>query len=247
MKPKRLNHATLAATILLTACDSQRLNEFSNFAAAGTTYISALHFVVEQAGSAMVAADSAALATARAQAGTDFAKHTEEYGKDVHLNDQLIANYLGELNLVDAHASLLGAYFDKVSQLSEGKAAGSIATSAAGLVDSIAAFNPKIETAQFAGKSVQDYVKSATALIVAHFEVKALDERLKTDAPVIDKALYFAGRGDRLHRGRFEVESAGEPRSTRNDRCHRTLHQPSAAARELECKPRGISSLTSNH
>jgi hypothetical protein len=174
--------AVLAVPFLLTSCDSDRLTQFGSFASAGTQYVQAFHKVVEEAGSAMIASDSATLLVARKQAGTGDPQA-------VIKDDQLLEEYLANLQKLDHHATLLGSYFEAITTLTNGKAADSTASAATGLLDSINSLNPSIEKLTFAGKSVKGYVNSGTNLVVAHFEVKALNEQLQKSVPVIDQAL----------------------------------------------------------
>ena len=184
MKAKNIAVTFLGVVIfsLLPGCESQRLDQFASFAAAGSQYVQALHKVIEQAGSAMIASDSATLIMARKQAGVGDPS-------TVRQDDQMLETYLDNLQKIDAHASLLGSYFEAIAKLTNGKAASDTATAASGLLDSINSFNPEIEKATFAEKSVKDYVKSGTNLVVTHFEVRALDEQLQKAAPTIDQAL----------------------------------------------------------
>ena len=47
----------VAASALLSGCDSDRLAQFGNFAAAGTAYVASFHTLTKDAGSAFIAAD----------------------------------------------------------------------------------------------------------------------------------------------------------------------------------------------
>ncbi len=183
MKIKKLVAVlTIAVLTFSVGCDSQRLNQFASFAAAGSQYVQASHKVIEQAGSAMISADSAVLLTARSQAGTGNQE-------DVIKDDRMLETYLENLRKIDAHATVLGSYFDAITQLTNGKAAAGVSSSATGLLDAINTFNPQIEKLSFGGKTVKDFVSTGSSLIVAHFEVKALNDHLKKSAPIIDHAL----------------------------------------------------------
>ncbi len=183
MKVKPITAAIIGVVFAFSSgCDSRRLDQFASFASAGFQYIQALHKVIDEAGSAMIASDSATLIVARKQAGTGDPNVVRQ-------DDKLLETYLDTLQTIDAHATLLGSYFAALTNLTNGKAATDTASAATGLLDSINSLNPEIEKASFAGKSVKEYVKSATNLVVAHFEVKTLDEQLQKAAPTIDKAL----------------------------------------------------------
>jgi hypothetical protein len=182
MRTERIASIVLAVAFLLSGCDSNRLDQFASFAAAGSQYVQAFHKVTEKAGSAMIAVDSAALIVARNQAGVGDAKTVEQ-------NDRALETYLANLRMIDSHANLLGAYFDAITRLANGKAADDTSAAAAALLDSIDSFNPQIEKAWFGDKNVKDYIKGGTNLTVTHFEVKALNDHLKKAAPTIDQAL----------------------------------------------------------
>lgn len=157
------------------------MNQFSTFATAGTLYVQDFHKLVIVAGSAMIAADSAALISA----GNLGAPPDGTVAKD----DQLLAAYLINLNRIDAHATALGSYFDAISKLTDKNLGASMATSANRLLDSIAKLNPQIAKVKFAGKSVGDYVNMGAPLVVTAYKVRVLDEHLKKAGPVIDQAL----------------------------------------------------------
>ena len=186
----------LLAAVLLSACDSERLSQFSNLATAGSLYVQHLHEVIAQAGSAMVASDSALLAAAGKIAGKEVvASHKDQYTKDIQTDDAELQQYLATLQIIDAHATLLGSYFDALAKLANGKAgAKSEGTSVAeGLLDSISDKNKKVENATLkaanSSTTVKQFVPSSSSLIVAHFELRALEEQLKKDGPTIDQAL----------------------------------------------------------
>jgi hypothetical protein len=48
----------------LGACDTERLDQYSAFATAGSAYVATFHQVTAQAGSAMIAVDSVVMITA---------------------------------------------------------------------------------------------------------------------------------------------------------------------------------------
>jgi hypothetical protein len=189
---KRKNTAVICVLLALTffsSCDTQRLGQFAAFATAGSQYVTAFHQLTAQAGSAMIAIDSVVLITAHNQVGSDLKTNPSKYESEVVSHDQLLQTYLANLQLLDEHATQLGSYFDAISNLADGKAASGTSTAATDLLNSIEALSPSVAKATFLGKSVQDYVTTGTPLVVAHFEVKALDDQLRKAAPVIDTAL----------------------------------------------------------
>ena len=188
MKTPRLL-VVLALFATLSGCDSERLTQFSSFAAAGSQYVQNFHLLTAHAGSTMIASDSAVLIVARTQAGAALATQIPEYTSNLQKEDQEVEDYLLTLQKLDAHATLLGSYFAAITQLTNGSANTNAATTANTLLDSINAFNPQIEKATVGGQPIKNFVQPVTSLVVDHFEVKALDDQLKKAAPTIDEAL----------------------------------------------------------
>ncbi|MFZ0685566.1 MAG: hypothetical protein WAM89_08465 [Terriglobales bacterium] len=183
----------LLVILLSSACDSGRLTQFSTLATAGSLYVQNLHKVIQEAGSAMIASDSAVLVAAGKIAGKDVvSSHKDQYTNNIQTNDAELQQYLATLQIIDAHATLLGSYFDALAKLANSKADAKT-SAAAGVLDSLSAVNPKVENATLkaanSSTSVKQFVPSGNPLVVAHFEVKAIDEQLKKDAPTIDQAL----------------------------------------------------------
>jgi hypothetical protein len=186
----RLVTAALFLTLFSAGCDSDRLAQFGGFAAGCTAYVTTFHSLTQEVGTAFIAADSAASIVAREAAGDDNLKlHAADYMKQIAADDVSLKTYLATLQTLDEHASLLGSYCAAITALTDGKASAATVTSIDGLVDSINQFNPAIEKASFAGQTVKSFLGTATAPVVAHFEVRALSQNLARWAPVIDKAL----------------------------------------------------------
>jgi len=181
---------TLLACLSLPGCDSSRLRQFNTFAAAGSQYVVALHSLTAQAGSAMIAVDSATLSTARNMAGASaVSADSATYTRQLVTGDILLQQYLANLQRIDQHASLLASYFETVTTLTDGKASAASVIPADALLDSINTLNPEVEKLKFQGKSVKDFLNPATSLAVAHFAVKGLDRNLSKAAPIVDTAL----------------------------------------------------------
>jgi hypothetical protein len=190
MKIRRILVAiVLVFLTTFSGCDTQRLDQFSAFATAGSQYVAAFHQLTNQAGSAMIAIDSVVLITAHKLVSSDLQNNPTKYESEVVSHDQQLQTYLANLQLIDQHASLLGSYFSAISNLTNGKAASGTTAAATDLLRSIETLNPNVAKTTFLGKTVQDYVTSGTPVVVAHFEVKALDDQLRTAAPVLETAL----------------------------------------------------------
>lgn len=189
----------LLALTLVSGCDSHRLDQFADFASAGSQYVQNFHQITAQAGSAMIAIDSATLIVIRniavdnGKTMQNLTVHRDKFTKDIQQHDSQVQDYVASLQLIDAHGRLLGSYFAAITQLANGREAAAAATSANSLLDSIDKLNPKIAaTTLHVGNfsaSVQSFVGPATNLLVAHFEVKALNQNLQKNAVTIDRAL----------------------------------------------------------
>ena len=57
------------------------------------------------------------------------------------------------------------------------------------MLNSIGSLNSNVKNAKFLGQPVQNFVTTGTEYVVAHFEVKALDDQLHKAQPVIEEAL----------------------------------------------------------
>jgi hypothetical protein len=176
--------------LLFSACDSERLTQFAEFATAGSQYVQAFHTLITQAGSVFIATDSLVLTTARNQVGVEVvAKNAAEFRGNVQKNDELLKTTLDDLGLIDQQATQLGAFFDSISNLTDGKAAASMTTATTGLLTSIEGLNSAVGKVTLGGTPLSTVVSGVTKIAVAHFEVKALNQELQKAAPVINTAL----------------------------------------------------------
>jgi hypothetical protein len=189
---KRLTVCLVVPTLLLflSACDSERLTQFAEFATAGSQYVQAFHTLIAQAGSVFIATDSLVLTTARNQVGAEVvANNAAEFRGNVHKDDELLKTTLNDLGLIDQQATQLGAFFDSISKLTDGKAAASMTTATTGLLTSIEGLNSAVGKVTLGGTPLSTVVSGVTKIAVAHFEVQALNQELQKAAPVIDTAL----------------------------------------------------------
>ena len=177
------------SALLLCACATQRLDQYSAFATAGTTYVANFRQVTAQAGSAMIAVDSVVMATVHRNVGSDVERNPDKYSAELVKHDQSLQTHLAVLQLIDTHATLLGSYFNAISKLTDSKTATATSAAATDLLKSIQGFDASLAKAALGGKSIEDYVTVGTVFVVAHFQVKALDDQLQRAAPIIDRAL----------------------------------------------------------
>jgi hypothetical protein len=146
MKHRNICIALVVLTLAFFAgCDSERVDEFATFAAAGSQYVQNFHQVVAQAGTTMIAVDSAVYISAR---DPDVVKaDPQTYQKELKQSDLELKQYLAALQLIDDHATLLGSYFDPIAQLASDKNATNMTAATNSLLDSINKLNPEIENA----------------------------------------------------------------------------------------------------
>lgn len=190
MKRLRACLALSGLLLVMAGCDSERLTQFAEFSTAGTQYVQAFHKLIIQAGSAFIAADSVTLTVARSQAGpAAVAANAAQFRTDVHTDDKLLAKILVDLGTIDQQATNLCAYFDSISKLTDGKLTSSMTTATTGLLKSVKDLEPAVGKVTLGGEPLSTVVKGATEIVVAHFEVKALNDQLKIAAPVVDTAL----------------------------------------------------------
>jgi hypothetical protein len=191
MNPKlrTVGLTSILSIAMLSGCDADRLDQYSEFATAGTLYVSGFHQLITQAGSAMIAVDSVVMIVDHSLIAPDLKANQAKYAAQVLDHDQKLSTHLATLQLIDGHATLLGSYFAAISRLTSTKTAADTTSAATDVLKSIETLNPSVAKATFLGKSVQDYVTVGTPFVVAHLEVKALDEQLQKSAPIIDQAL----------------------------------------------------------
>ena len=123
--------------LALSSCDSDRLEQFSTFAAAGSQYVQNFHELTAETGNSMIVTDSAVLLTARRQAAETFKDRKAEFSADVKADDALLEDSLSVLQKLDAQATLLGAYFSAVTALTNGKPNTQAASAANTFVDAL--------------------------------------------------------------------------------------------------------------
>lgn len=190
MQQRRRAVMLLLVTLLaLAGCDRARVQQWASFASAGTAYVALFHAFAEDAGKQAIAADSAALVTARDLAGDQVAAHRSEFAGDLQRSDTQMRVYLANLQRLQTQASLLGRYFAAITRLADSSNTTGVLAGMDAVVDALNTVNPEVETVQFAGKGVKDYLKPATALVVAHVQERALQRELQHAAPAIDRAL----------------------------------------------------------
>jgi hypothetical protein len=174
----------MASSLLtLTGCATARLNQFNNFAQAGTTYMTASQTVIQAAGTAAINTDSTLLVKTRSS--LDQSQRTAR----VAASDALLKQRLQVLQLISAHGKLLQAYFEALASLSDAKAANSVGTATQGIYDSLAKMSPALKNAKMGATSVSSFMPTVIAPVVATFKVHALNEELKARSTAIANEL----------------------------------------------------------
>ena len=179
----------VGSALALCGCDQERLDQYSTFATAGSLYVASFHQLTTQAGSAMIAVDSVVFIQEHSNVASDLAKHPKVYSDKLTQHDKLLLQHLAVLKLLDAHATLLGSYFNAIAKLTDGKTATATSAGATDLLKAIDGMDNDISKCTLGGKTVSEYVTVGTSFVVAHFQVKALDDQLQSSAPIIERAL----------------------------------------------------------
>ena len=162
--------------LALSGCATERLDQYSAFATAGSSYVANFHQVVQQAGTAMIAVDSITMIAAHRNVASDLQKNPAKYSAEVQLHDHLLQEHLAVLRQIDAHATHLASYFDAIANLAGSQSATSTGAAATEDAQVDRAGNPSLSKARLGGRPIGDYVSAGTALVVAHFQAKALDD-----------------------------------------------------------------------
>src|SRR5437588_281438 len=152
------------SALLLCACATQRLDQYSAFATAGTTYVANFHQVTAQAGSAMIAVDSVVMATVHRNVGSDVERNPDKYSTELVKHDQLLQTHLAVLQLIDTHATLLGSYFNAITKLTDSKTATATSAAATDLLKSIEGFDASLAKATLGGTPREAYLRASVSL-----------------------------------------------------------------------------------
>lgn len=179
---------TLILLLALAGCGTARLNQFNNFAQAGTAYVTASQTLIQEAGATTINADSALLVKSR----PDLSQSDRR--ERVTKSNKLLSDRLRVLNLISAHGKLLQAYFETLSSLSDPKATDSVGPAAQNVYDSLAKLSPALKNAKVGSASVSTFIPQVTAPIVVTFKVYKLNEELhaRSEAIVNELALQEA-------------------------------------------------------
>ncbi|WP_353063809.1 hypothetical protein RBB77_21505 [Tunturibacter psychrotolerans] len=176
----------LLPIFLIAGCDSERLKQFSDLAAAGTAYAAAEAALSDQLSSTYIQADSVLLARQKDIKTQAPASALEAAIKQANTD---VETYLVTLSKVDQQTKILGMYFTQMSLLADTKNSDGIVKSADGLLEQLGSIDKSLESTAIGGKVVGDSVKEFAPLVVEHFQVKALDANLQKNADEIDRAL----------------------------------------------------------
>jgi hypothetical protein len=179
---------TLLTFLLLSGCDSERLQQFSSLAAAGSAYSAAFPAFSAQLGSAYITINNdQAIITHAIPVDAETAK------AQILRQDADLKAYLTTLDKLNAQATILGAYFNAMGQLAGSNPSDQIVSSADGLVQQLSAANDALGKSKISSlpdaKTINDLAGPVINIVVAHFQVKALNRHLEEHAQVVNRAL----------------------------------------------------------
>lgn len=171
------------AVMLLGACATQRLDQFSTFAEAGDAYGRAMTGLVDEAAGAAIDADSAALILGRA--AWDPAERRRRYLQ----HTRVLTGYLDALAALRRQAHLLQSYFAALARLARSDAPAGIAQEAEAVFQRLQALHPRLQDARIKDTPVKKLIRPAVTLAVAQFQHAALERELRRRAPALERAL----------------------------------------------------------
>ena len=165
-------------------CATARLNQFENFAQAGTAYVKASQIVLDAAGVAAIDADSLIVQKGRPALATQ-----DERRKYIGTSDEELQKRLLLLRQIGRHGALLQQYFEALGTLADPKTASGVGDAAQGVFDSLGKLSLGIKNATIAGTKIEDQIPKAANFVVQRFKVKALESELNARAKDIEREL----------------------------------------------------------
>jgi hypothetical protein len=168
---------------VLSGCTA-RVGHFKDFASAGEAYADAQKPFLDSAAVAAIDTDSVILQNLRStNPGANALKAS------LLESNTLLRQRLELLANVQRHALLLRTYFVALGDLANSDAPSSIGKGAQGVVDSLSELSSKIKNATIGQASVNAVVGQVVPIVVADFQMEALNAELKARAPVIEREL----------------------------------------------------------
>lgn len=169
--------------LVLCSCANRRINQFSTFADAGSTYTEAMVRLTTEAGNIVIDADSEELLRDRDQFTQD------ERGNLYFKRTRALETLLSTIRDIRVHTSLLNRYFMALSQLASSRSPASVTGQLSAIVTSMEKIHPDIENSKIGNASVKDFMGSATPLVISGFKRKKLEDELRKNAGTIEREL----------------------------------------------------------
>jgi hypothetical protein len=168
---------------VLCSCATQRINQFSSFAAAGVSYTNAMDKLTREAGQLAIDADNELLLK-------DRDLFSQEERGDIYIErTKALESLLSTISSIRVHTSLLSRYFSALNQLAGSQSPVTIPGQLTAIVTSLESIHPGLENAGFGGTSVKDFIKSASPLIISTFKQNKLEEELRKNGATIEREL----------------------------------------------------------
>lgn len=174
------------ATILgACAVGTARINQFEEFAQAGTRFADTVPPVLDEAFRVAVATDSLVLTQARVGL-----RSSEDRLKAIEQSNRNLAERIAILSDLKRQASLLGAYFVALQALAHTDAESSGMTEvASGIVGALGKLSPRIASAKIGGSPVSDFLAPVVSLTFTAFQSAALNRELRKNGATIERQL----------------------------------------------------------
>jgi hypothetical protein len=179
-----LKRCSVLPLLLLAACSTARLEQFSQFAATGQTYTTALPKVLDLALESTIAANSSELVETR-----KLIKDGSERAKNLNDSDKEIQVRAEAFRTIKAQTNLLGNYFTALAALAGSDAGDGLAKSAQDAAQALSQISESASTLTIGKAPVKDVLGAAVPIAVAGFQRAKLEKVLKDTAGSVGRSI----------------------------------------------------------
>lgn len=174
----------LLLLFFLASCSTARLGQFSQFAATGQTYTTALPKVLDVALQSTIEANSSELVDIR-----NKIKTPKERADKLAKADEEIHRRAQAFNAIKTQTNLLGAYFTGLAALAESDAGEGLAKSTQDTADALAKISKDAATLKISASPVEDVLAGVAPIVVAAFQQAKLEQVLKATAESVGRSI----------------------------------------------------------
>ncbi|MFH0793241.1 MAG: hypothetical protein V2A74_04335 [bacterium] len=179
-----LRCVSIALLLFLAGCSTVRLEQFSQFAAAGQTYTAALPKLLDIALQSTIEASSTELIEIRGQISDP-----DERANILDASDKEIRRRVQAFQVIKTQTNLLGAYFMGLAALAESDAGEGIAKSTLDAAEALDKIGKGAATLKIGEAPVKDVLGDIVPIVVAAFNRARLEEVLETTAESVGRSI----------------------------------------------------------